>query len=332
MKIRDGIVKKGWCFAVILLFVGASVVPHVGSEKIELERSNLLSSTQQDEVHVNNDYNYTHPGWNVTHFDNIQDGIDNVDADGTVFVHNGTYCENLFIDEKLTLQSEDEDEWGNDTNGSIICGPTVSVLIIGVESSGTKIFGFIINNSAVAGILILNTPSVTISDNKIKSNSKKGIHIISSDGCIISYNNISNNDDFGIWIGDSQDCKIEWNHIINHTGGIELLISGDNIIYKNHIENNIFNIWIEDNTEKNDISENNFIEKPNRFRFAPRYRNSKNDWDENYWSNRRPYLPFYVVWGRFRPTTIPWFQIPCFQFDINPHDEKYEIPIPGPHP
>ena len=59
---------------------------------------------QPTEVWVDNDYTAATPGWGVTHFDKIQDGIDAAATPGgTVHVAAGTYTKNITIDKNLTL-------------------------------------------------------------------------------------------------------------------------------------------------------------------------------------------------------------------------------------
>jgi len=56
------------------------------------------------EVWVDDDFDSDTPGWNVTRFAVIQDGVDAVTAGGTVHVAVGTYNEQVVIDKRLTLQ------------------------------------------------------------------------------------------------------------------------------------------------------------------------------------------------------------------------------------
>jgi len=59
-------------------------------------------------VWIDDNYNATVPGWNITRFDAIQDGINAVSEQGTVSVHNGTYNENLKINKSLCLIGQDK--------------------------------------------------------------------------------------------------------------------------------------------------------------------------------------------------------------------------------
>jgi hypothetical protein len=55
--------------------------------------SNAISKNRgaPSEVFVDDDYDPSTPGWGYDHFDNIQNGIDNVSDSGTVHVYQGTY-------------------------------------------------------------------------------------------------------------------------------------------------------------------------------------------------------------------------------------------------
>ncbi len=57
-------------------------------------------------VWVDDDFNSSTPGWNMTHFDNIQNAIDSVDNYGTVYVFNGTYYENVLVDKTINMTAE----------------------------------------------------------------------------------------------------------------------------------------------------------------------------------------------------------------------------------
>ena len=315
--------KKGIVLGIIFLFFGAGAVSSI-SKTIE-------NSKNETTFRVNDDYNASNiPGYGELNFSTITEAVNKALAGYTIEVCNGTYSENVFIDKKLTLIGVREDEWGTDTNHSIISGPTVSVLIIGSESSGTEITNFIITNSSVAGILILGSKDDVIYRNIIKSN-HIGILVFDSGGddFNINYNNISENSRQGIHIKNSEDGMIDWNHIKNSKYGIELDSCTDIRIFRNHIENILkYDIWIESNEEENKIEENNFINSTKDLGWPERrWRNSLNVWDGNYWSDWKGFLPFYVVWG-VKLSENSLFEIPWLwpQFDENPNPNKYIIP------
>ena len=51
----------------------------------------------KDEVWIDDDYNSTTTGWNIDHFNTIQSGIDIICPNGTVYVYDGKYIENIII-------------------------------------------------------------------------------------------------------------------------------------------------------------------------------------------------------------------------------------------
>lgn len=244
MKIRDENVKKSWCFVIILLFVGASIVPQVVSEKKKVEMNSLLIVYPPDEVHVNNDYNESTPGWGYDHFDNIQDGVDAVNISGTVLVHNGTYYDNVVIDQELTLMGEDEDEGGSN-NFSIIDGNNSSD-VIKVQADDVEIANLNITNSGnsfdESGIHIYEFNRIVISQNHIYNNGC-GIKTLGN-GIEIRENDINSNKYDGIFTqGDDiiiSDNTINFSGLANeidHGMGIEISYFSNNIeIYGNIID------------------------------------------------------------------------------------------------
>jgi hypothetical protein len=88
--------KKG--FTLILLLLVAILLFIVGSLK-----------AQTPEVWVDDDFNSGTPGWGVTHFDKVQDGVNAVDVSGTVYIATGTYTEQVYINkEGLIIDGEGE--------------------------------------------------------------------------------------------------------------------------------------------------------------------------------------------------------------------------------
>ena len=64
-------------------------------------------TTQVVTAYVDDDFTKSTPCWNITHFNTIQKAIDNLTGNGSIFVNNGTYCENLLINKSLILQAND---------------------------------------------------------------------------------------------------------------------------------------------------------------------------------------------------------------------------------
>jgi nitrous oxidase accessory protein NosD len=61
------------------------------------------------EVWVDDDFNSSTPGWGVTHFDSIVDGVAAVDVHGTVHVYKGFYPQRVWIKKAVTLSGEDRE-------------------------------------------------------------------------------------------------------------------------------------------------------------------------------------------------------------------------------
>ena len=144
-----------------------------------------------DEVHVSKNYNENSQGWNITKFNNIKDGIDAVADSGKVFVHNGSYHENLIINKPVNLIGEDKHttEIIGDGNGDVI-----------TIYDETTISGFTIKNSGIfqnnSAINIYSQMNI-IKNNTIKENFY-GIKIETSEDNdtienVINKNNFVNN-------------------------------------------------------------------------------------------------------------------------------------------
>jgi len=74
------------------------------------------------EVWVDDDFNEGTSGWKVTHFATIQEGVDAVDPDGTVYVAEGVYTGQVVIDHDLTLHGMDRNSVIVYGNGLPVCG------------------------------------------------------------------------------------------------------------------------------------------------------------------------------------------------------------------
>jgi len=123
----------------------------------------------------------------------IQWAVDSASIGDTIIVRDGTYYENVVVNKKLTIKSE---------NGSAYCivdggGSTVFTL----EADGIRIKEFSITGGSY-GIYIRSNNNNIISNNTISSNND-GIYLMNSNNNIISNNLISSNNDYGIHLYES---------------------------------------------------------------------------------------------------------------------------------
>jgi len=210
-------------------------------------------------------------------YEKIQWAVDNASAGDTIIVRDGIYYENIFVNKKLTIKSE------NGSDNCILNGKRVFTLI----SDGIRIEGFTItggrcgidlehsnnnsisnnnissnddgiylyysNNNSISnnsisnnglGIGIWYSNKTSISNNIIISNNGDGIYLYYSNNNSISNNSISSNDDYGIFLESSNNNSISKNKICsNNLRGIILDCSNNNIIYLNNFINNTYNAY-----------------------------------------------------------------------------------------
>ena len=116
---------------------------------------------QFNQVWVDDDFGPTTPGWQISRFNNIQDGVDAVDEGGAVYVAAGIYTENVSIGKPLSLAGEGSDVVKVYANG----GDPFSV-----DSDDVNISGFFISLGYWAGIYLNGVQGCRIFDNYIYDN------------------------------------------------------------------------------------------------------------------------------------------------------------------
>jgi len=323
---RNKIGKKGWCFAIILLFVGASVVPSVMSGDTQKVPAVTMMDDECD-WHVKEGGNNSNGGksWEDAWAD-IVFAINNslVEIGDRICVGDGTYYENIVINKKLKIK-------GNGSSVSIIDGSGIgNVCSIGpsIGSPDIEITGFTIQKSGPynnAGICVYETSGTVIEKNVIKNNAV-GIYVYSSQSCYIKTNTISNNI-LGIHLNGAWGNYIQENNYIenNVEYGIALEGSGENIIISNEIKNNsasgigLFRAW------RNDIRDNNFISNGAKGTNHIFSENCLNKWSRNYYYPRdlrnlgkSGIIDVYIIWGNIHSKTITWLYLPILiQVDWN---------------
>jgi len=201
-----------------------------------------------EEVLVDDDFDSSTPGWQVTHFDKIQDAIDAANPADTVYVYSGTYYENVVVNKKIVLIGEDK-------TTTIIDGENVvRKNVVFISSDEVKIKGFTIQHGFYYGIKIESDYNYII-DNIIIDNVYPGVDLDGSFNCV-QFNAIENNNK-GITASRFSDNIITNNIIRNNTDtGIKLYESSNNTINSNTIEGNGYKGIMLHYGTNNTVSEN----------------------------------------------------------------------------
>jgi len=319
---KKGLIRKGLIFEIIVLFVGASIIPVVGTVVEKIVINSFISG-----------------GY-------IQDLIDNANPGDNIYIPSGIYYENIIINKSISLIGENKET-------TVIDGSGIGDVVY-ISADWVNISGFTIRNGSFAGIYI-NKDYNSIIDNIVSYN-KYGIVLeVSNHYNEIIDNTITSNDDGDLLLGSSHHNIIKNNTFSSNNGcGISLHLSNYNTIIGNNISNKKYGIYlggsscnnitgniISENTygiflkfyiifqgfqpsQKNNILRNNFLgHRQHMFCGGDR----SNKWNENYW-NRPRNLPKIIIglffidfFGIFtRPIVIPGFNI-----DWNPAKEPYEI-------
>ncbi len=189
----------------------------------------------------------------------IQDAIDAANESDTVYVHIGTYTENLVIGKTITLTG--------DGSSSVT-----------ISGSGDHTIKVTSNNVIISGFKVQNT-----------GGSYYCVFLDSVTGCEISDNYVKNGGN-GIYLDSSNSNIIKDNTVESCNNGIYLYNSGSNTIKSNNIQNNnVYGIWIISSSSDNTIYLNDFSDNMDG--------NAKdqgtNNWDYNsqgnYWDDYNDY-------------------------------------------
>jgi parallel beta-helix repeat protein len=162
------------------------------------------------------------------YYDAIQEAIDDADSSNTIFVSNGIYYENVWVDKSINLTGENRDST-------------------------------IINGSGNGNVLMITSDWVNITGFTITSGSlgdDTGIGLDSS-YCIVSDNNIIFNNDYGIYFYPSSKGNIIINNNIssNSYGAMRLYDRGNNITGNIISSNGQFGIFL-DSSSGNNVTDN----------------------------------------------------------------------------
>ena len=280
---RNTLIKKGLVIAVILLFMGMSVVPSTGT--VADKKFSMPTNYDGDTLYVGGDGsgNYTR----------IQDAIDNASDGDTVFVFDDSspYYEYVIVNKSINLLGENRNTTVINSDVVKISANSVNISSftiqnrVDIKSDNNTIFGNIFTNGSninlgrgsnsniisnnifveSRGIFMDGSSNNIVTGNNIDSN-EHGLYVFSdSNNNIIANNTIDNITEGHCGINlqeDSNNNNISGNIIISNNGvGISLERSSSNIIISNSLFNGGLSIWL-DGSYQNTISNNTVNGKP----------------------------------------------------------------------
>lgn len=280
-------IKTFFSIAIVGLLLASSLfVFPVSSLTIKSTSTNTI-------LFVDDDFNETTPGYNITNFSKIQYAIDNASSGDTVFVYNGIYTENLIINSSISLIGEKRDS-------TIING--TSDEIIKIKKDNVKISGFFIrrlrltsythstdikvrgNNTVIdnnklyrAHVYLNKYDSITISNN---NHTHAHIFLRDSKNNIVYHNYM-----YSCYIALSNSSDSEFNNnIVDGAGDYAgLVVKSKNVKIKNNIIKNYFLGIIMESTG-NEILNNDFYD--NTYSYGVWYF-GRNKIRHNYWLRPR---------------------------------------------
>jgi parallel beta-helix repeat protein len=258
-------------------------------------------------------------------YNKIQDGINNSYNSYSIYIKNGVYVENIYVDKTLKIIGEEKNTTiinGNNTKNVIyVNSENVTIMDITIENSGNNTFdsgifvrkdnaNFNLINTEIKntniGLYLSWSNNNKVLDNKI-CNSTDGIYLWNSYNNMIKNNFIYNCTDTGIK-GDSSQSMIYSNTIIGCNIGIKMEgKSNRNFIFENFIKNNLIGIRFK-NSRRNLIIRNNLIKNEKQIEIINSY---DNHWFRNHWSDWKIFIPRPIK-CYFRDSKIPLIRFDMF--------------------
>ena len=193
-------------------------------------------------------------------FSSIQGAVNAADPGDTVYVYNGLYIENIYLDKEISVRSI-----SGKPDKNIVTAKNPHDHVFHVIANNVTISGFSINganDTQKAGIYLENTQGVMISNNNLSSN-RLGIYLESSNTNMLNLNDVSENE-VGIFLNASQDNWIINNRVkMNRLKGIFLEASDGNRLKENLVHFNTEYGLMLANSSKNLIYDNYFQNSEN---------------------------------------------------------------------
>jgi len=183
-------------------------------------------------------------------YEKIQDAIDDTTEGDTIRVYEGTYYENVVVDETVSLIGNGSTNTTIDAEGS---GRVVEITADWVNMSGFRVM-----NGSSGICLEWGSNNNTITNNVCEDNNyDHGIYIRGSGGNTLANNTCLNNEYHGIYLYYSQRNTITRNTCEDNDngGGIYLFNSNYNMLTNNICSDNSQGIYL-DSSNSNIISDN----------------------------------------------------------------------------
>jgi len=227
---------------------------------------------------------YVNPG------ESIQTAVDAASPSDTIIVRDGTYTENVDVNKRLTIQSE------NGSDSTIVLAANSSDHVFEVTTDYVNLSGFTVKGAIgeypydPAGMYLCDACYCNIANTVSKNNTSDGIRLSTSHnntlannnlaiGIRTSYNNtITNNNcsnnDVGIWLHESYNNTITSNTCSNNNhNGISLSYTHSNILRNNNCSTNNEGIGLH-GSYNNTITNNNCSNNEGGLRLYKSYNNT----------------------------------------------------------
>ena len=182
----------------------------------------------------------------------IQQAVNNATEGDVIIMRAGTYVENLNVNKRLTIRSE------NGFDSTIVRAEDRFEDVFEVTADYVNISGFTVEGARSKAGISLKADYCNISNNHC-SNNADGIFLSRSNSNCISNNKCSNND-AGIRLDDSNNNSIANNACSNNSDGISLWYSNNNNLTGNvMVENGIVILGDSISDYKHEISTSNTV-------------------------------------------------------------------------
>lgn len=220
-------------------------------------------------------------------YDTIQAALDAPQTlDGhTILVEKGVYPEHVVVNKSLHLIGESR-------NGTVIDGEYNGThhegVVVLIQADNVLLSNFTVRGSGccgAAGIYVDNCGNVTVTHNNIMWNNGFGVKLENTSRVTLSYNNNGNNVVYAIQLANSSDNVILGNFIKNQSNiAVSLRYSHNNSIIENNISNSTVGITFE-YSDHNLLSRNNLFDNLFQVQSVFSANMFDNELEGNYWDD-----------------------------------------------